>query len=86
MDETRMNTTQYLNHFWSSDASSMSLLTKAFTDRGRYEDTQNVVATTLLISFRRIYRDYKLAAEYLQFKSLLADKEVPGSLLLARKL
>ncbi|KAK4233068.1 acyl transferase/acyl hydrolase/lysophospholipase [Achaetomium macrosporum] len=81
MDRTGMTTRQYLGHCRSSEGRLIELLSKDFEDRGRYKSTQNPIAATWLISFRHISRDTQLAAQYLRFMSLLAEKEIPKSLL-----
>ncbi|KAK3377526.1 hypothetical protein B0H63DRAFT_561683 [Podospora didyma] len=63
------------------DEDMISLLSKDFNDLHRYDDSQNPVATTWLISFRHISRHYPLAADYLRFMCFLAEKDVPQSLL-----
>lgn len=81
IDQTRITTTQYLEHCRSSDEHLIELLSKDFEDRARYKDIRNPVATTWLISFRHISRDSQLAAQYLKFMSFLAEKAIPKSLL-----
>jgi len=81
MARTRMTVTKYFDHCWSSDESFIALLSKDFVDRSRYKTTRNPIATTWLISFRYISRDNQRAAQYLQFMSLLAEKDIPKSLL-----
>jgi hypothetical protein len=57
------------------------LLSKEFEDHGRYKSIENPIATTWLISFGHVLRDYPLAARYLRFLCFLAKKEIPASLL-----
>ncbi|KAJ6439011.1 hypothetical protein O9K51_08415 [Purpureocillium lavendulum] len=81
MNRTRMTTTRYLQHCCSSDANFVSLLSKEFEDQGRYKNTastQNPVATTWLISFRQLSSP---AAQLLKYMSLLAEKDIPKSIL-----
>ncbi|KAI1159422.1 hypothetical protein F5B18DRAFT_587349 [Nemania serpens] len=79
----KTNTTikRYLSHYQSSDKTTVKLLSKNFQDRARYKDIQNPVATTWLISFNHIARDYALAAQYLRYICFLAEKDIPRSLL-----
>ncbi|KAK4181990.1 hypothetical protein QBC35DRAFT_479490, partial [Podospora australis] len=80
-DSEKMTTRQYLRHCRSSDERLIELLSEDFEDRARYKSTRNPVAATWLISFRHISRDNQLAAQYLRYMSLLAEKEIPKSLL-----
>jgi tetratricopeptide (TPR) repeat protein len=81
MDQTGITTKQYLGHCRSSDESLVKLLSKDFEDRARYKNTRNPVAATWLVSFDHISRYNQLAAQYLNFMSFLAEKEIPKSLL-----
>lgn len=81
MNRTGMLPAQYLEHCQLSDKDLIRLLSKKFEDRGRYKSLENSIATTWLISFRHILRDHLLAARYLRFLCLLAEQEIPASLL-----
>jgi tetratricopeptide (TPR) repeat protein len=81
MDQTGLTATKYLDHCRSSDKRFIELLSTDFADRGRYKAAQNPIATTWLISFHHISQDNSLAAQYLQFMSFLAEKDIPKSLL-----
>src|SRR3569833_665868 len=81
MAKTRMSTTKYLEHCRSSDKNSVSLLSREFEDRNRYKNIKNPVATTWLNSFAHISRDNELAAQYLRFMCILAEQDIPASLL-----
>ncbi|PON21668.1 phosphorylase superfamily protein [Trichoderma gamsii] len=81
MAKTRMGISRYLQHCRSSDKKMIKLLSKDFEDRGRYRGIANAAATTWLISFEQISRDYPLAIQYLRFMCFLAEKEIPASLL-----
>ncbi|KAL7964914.1 hypothetical protein HDV63DRAFT_234690 [Trichoderma sp. SZMC 28014] len=81
MAKTGMATSRYLQHCRSSDKTMIKLLSKNFQDRGRYRGIENAVATTWLISFEQISRDYPLAIQYLRSMCFLAEKEIPASLL-----
>ncbi|KAI1322404.1 hypothetical protein F5Y16DRAFT_416014 [Xylariaceae sp. FL0255] len=72
---------KYLGWCKTSEANRIQLLREEFKDRYRYEDQamdRNPVATTWLISFKSLD---PLAVEYLKFMSLLAEKDIPLSLL-----
>ncbi|PHH93267.1 hypothetical protein CDD83_8778 [Cordyceps sp. RAO-2017] len=75
-----MAASRYLEHCETSNERLVSLLSKDFEGRGRYKGTKNPVATTWLISFRRISQN-SLAAQYLAFMCLLAEKDMPAFLL-----
>ncbi|KAI6080516.1 hypothetical protein F4821DRAFT_55383 [Hypoxylon rubiginosum] len=81
MARTDMSASKYLQHCQSSDKTMVKLLSQDFEDRDRYKNINNPVATTWLISFNHITRDYPLAARYLRFICYLAEKDVPISLL-----
>ncbi|KAM0520541.1 hypothetical protein ACHAPE_002935 [Trichoderma viride] len=81
MAKTGMAISKYLQHCRSSDKKMIKLLSKDFEDRGRYRGIENAVATTWLISFEQVSRDYPLAIQYLQSMCFLAEKEIPASLL-----
>lgn len=59
----------------------IDLLSRDFDDPYRYEKVLNAVATTRVISFHHILEHDPLAAQYLKFISLLAEKGIPKSLL-----
>ncbi|KAM0521217.1 hypothetical protein ACHAPE_002692 [Trichoderma viride] len=76
-----ISTADYLELCQSNPKDMISLLSKDFEDRHRYKEIQNPVATTWLISFNQILRNDPLAAQYLQFMSILAEKDIPRFLL-----
>ncbi|KAI6082449.1 hypothetical protein F4821DRAFT_215546 [Hypoxylon rubiginosum] len=79
--KTGMPASKYLQHCQSSDKTMVKLLSQDFEDRDRYKNINNPVATTWLISFNYISRDYPLAARYLRFICYLAEEDIPISLL-----
>ena len=81
MAERKMTTTRYLYHCQTSNEIMTKLLSKDFTDRGRYDSIKNPVATTWLISFEHISRYNPRAVQYLGFMCFLAEKDIPASLL-----
>ncbi|KAI0552517.1 hypothetical protein F4679DRAFT_68746 [Xylaria curta] len=74
---------EYLDQCESSDTEMFDMLTKDFEDISRYSDAKvrNSIATTWLISFKHITEHNPQAADYLKFISLLAEKDIPRSLL-----
>ncbi|KAL6229422.1 hypothetical protein BDW75DRAFT_245754 [Aspergillus navahoensis] len=59
----------------------IELLSEDFGDDGRYQEIQNPVATTWLISFQQIQQMSPLAAEYLSFMACINPRDIPQSLL-----
>jgi hypothetical protein len=59
----------------------VSLLSRGFHDRMRYEGLQNAVATIWLVSFAQIQRSNKAAASILGFVSYIEPKAIPLSIL-----
>ncbi|PLB41722.1 uncharacterized protein BDW47DRAFT_115022 [Aspergillus candidus] len=59
----------------------VELLSQDFEDDYRYEETQNPVATTWLISFEQIRRSNLLAEEYLSHIACINHRDIPLSLL-----
>ncbi|KAI0197415.1 hypothetical protein EV127DRAFT_450364 [Xylaria flabelliformis] len=81
---TNVTVAKYLEFCESSDASMIELLSRQFNDRHRYKDNaknQNPVAMTWLISFKHISQHSPQAADYLKFICILAEKDIPLSLL-----
>ncbi|KAJ8106343.1 hypothetical protein ONZ43_g7097 [Nemania bipapillata] len=75
---------QYLGFHQASDADSIELFSKQFEDPHRYTShasDQNPIARTWLISFKHISRRNPLAADYLKFMCVLAEKAIPLALL-----
>lgn len=78
---TSVTVTRYLGYCKSSDQTMVKLLSNRFTDRDQYEEIDNAVATTWLISFEQIQRDALLATSYLRSIAYFAEKDIPVSLL-----
>ncbi|RFU73729.1 kinesin light chain [Trichoderma arundinaceum] len=75
-------TSEYLELCESEHSDMINLLSKDFEDRHRYKGVQNnPVATTWFISFSQILEQDPLAARYLEFMSIFAEKDIPKSLL-----
>ncbi len=85
MAEMGISAAKYLSYCQDSDKTLVRLLSKDFDDQGRYQNIQNPVVTTWLISFEHIARDNPLAAQCLRFISFLAEKDIPRSLLPLRE-
>lgn len=76
-----VTTATYLRYCLESDEKQIELLNADFEDRWRYSRDTNPIATTWLISFLHLEQTYPLAVDYLQFICLLAEKDIPLSLL-----
>jgi len=81
INENGIGLTDYLNLLKEQEQDVVELLSEDFEDEGRYEETQNPVATTWHISFERIQTRDSLAAEYLSFMACMEPTNVPQSLL-----
>lgn len=81
MARTHTSTAHYLKLYQSNPKTMISLLSRDFRDQYRYRQCQNPVATTWLITFDQILHNNPLAARYLKFMSILAEKDIPVSLL-----
>ncbi|KAL7899795.1 hypothetical protein HDV64DRAFT_247235 [Trichoderma sp. TUCIM 5745] len=81
MATKHISTADYLELCQSNHKDMITLLSKDFEDRHRYKEIQNPVATTWLISFNQILHNDALAAKYLQFMSMLTEKDIPKFLL-----
>jgi hypothetical protein len=82
MSRTGISTIRYMEYCLCSDTDQIKLLSQDFEDRTRYREINNPIATTWLISFNHIERNYPSAARYLKFICFLADKDIPYSILL----
>ncbi|KAL6905057.1 TPR-like protein [Trichoderma evansii] len=74
-----ISTLDYLELCESEPKDMIELLSRDFEDR--HQDKKSPVATTWLISFSHIIQHNQLAAEYLKFMSVLAEKDIPKSVI-----
>ncbi|OAL53460.1 TPR-like protein [Pyrenochaeta sp. DS3sAY3a] len=81
MAKHQVSTKEYLATCESCEQDLVELLSEDYQDRYRYDNSQNAVAKTWLISFRDIQKYDPVAADYLKFMCFLADKDIPLSLL-----
>ncbi|KHN99693.1 Tetratricopeptide-like helical [Metarhizium album ARSEF 1941] len=81
MDKNHISPSEYLKLFESEPEDTKYLLSRDFNDPHRYDKSQNAVAKTWHISFEHILKNDPLATQYLKFMSLLAEKDIPRSLL-----
>ncbi|KAL4777600.1 hypothetical protein BDW60DRAFT_173483 [Aspergillus nidulans var. acristatus] len=71
----------YIALLKEQESDVIELLSEDFGDDGRYQDIQNPVATTWLISFQQIQRLNSLAGDYLSFMACINPRDIPESLL-----
>jgi hypothetical protein len=71
----------YLALLQEQEQDRVELLSKDFRDPGRYNNIQNLVITTWLISFKQIQLQDPLAADYLSFMAYIDPQNIPKSLL-----
>lgn len=79
MATKHISTLDYLELCESEPKDMIDLLSRDFEDR--HQSAKNPVAITWLISFSDIIQRDQLAAEYLKFISILAEEDIPKSLL-----
>ncbi|EED24533.1 kinesin, putative [Talaromyces stipitatus ATCC 10500] len=71
----------YLSLLQEQEQDAVDLLSEELRDPGRYNDIQNPVITTWLISFQQIQHQDPLAVDYLSFLACIDPRNVPQSLL-----
>jgi tetratricopeptide (TPR) repeat protein len=81
LNQNQISIRKYLALLRGTEQSKVSLLSREFHDRTRYEGSQNAVATTWLVSFTQIQRSDKTAASILGFISCIEPKAIPRSIL-----
>ncbi len=81
LNQNQISVRKYLGLLRGTEESKVSLLSRGFHDRTRYEGLQNAVATTWLVSFAQIQRSDKAAASILGFVSCIEPKAIPRSIL-----
>jgi tetratricopeptide (TPR) repeat protein len=81
INENSTPISEYLLFYQRSEQDIIEVLSEDFEDYGRYNSQKNPVATTWLISFEQIRRQYPLAVEYLSFIGVILQDDIPISLL-----
>ena len=81
MVENSMSVTRYMELFQCTEKKKVKLLSEDFEADGRYDNIENDVMTTWLVSFDQISKKDKLAAEYLKLMSLMSEKDIPRGFL-----
>jgi hypothetical protein len=71
-----MQAAAYLKYRESSKNEIM-LLQMDFKGKWRYQEMNNAVATTWIISFKQIQRQDRLAADYMRFIACIKEQDIP---------
>ncbi|KAL4812736.1 violaceus kinesin [Aspergillus spinulosporus] len=72
---------EYTALLQEQESDAIESLNEDFGDDGRYQEIQNPVATTWLISFQQLQQINPLAADYLSFMACINPRDIPQSLL-----
>jgi hypothetical protein len=83
--ENSTSLSAYLELLQEQEQDVVELLSEDFRDPGRYNDIQNPVISTWLISFKRIQHQNLSAADYLSFMACINPRNIPRSLLPLQK-
>jgi nucleoside phosphorylase/tetratricopeptide (TPR) repeat protein len=81
INENGILLSDYLSLFKDREANATELLCEEFEDDARYDEIQNPVLTTWLISFQQIRNLNTLAANYLSFMACINPRDIPQSIL-----
>ncbi|EED15621.1 kinesin light chain, putative [Talaromyces stipitatus ATCC 10500] len=79
--ENGIDLSMYLALLQEHEQDAVEVLSEDFRDPGRYNDIQNPVITTWLISFQQIQYQDPLAADYLSFIACIDPRNIPQSIL-----
>ncbi|KAL4735655.1 hypothetical protein BDV11DRAFT_211854 [Aspergillus similis] len=81
INENSIDFSDYMELLQDQESEVIELLSEDFGDGWRYNEIQNPVATTWLISFQQVQQMNQLAADYLLFMACINPREIPKSLL-----
>ncbi|KAL4909946.1 hypothetical protein BDW74DRAFT_186277 [Aspergillus multicolor] len=81
INKNSIGISDYMDLLQNQEAEVIDLLSEDFGDNWRYQDIQNPVAKTWLISFQQIQHLNQVAADYLQFMACINPRDIPKSLL-----
>ncbi|PYH64327.1 putative kinesin light chain [Aspergillus vadensis CBS 113365] len=81
INKNGLDLSTYLGLLQEKEPDIVELLSEDFRDPGRYDDIQNPIIITWLISFKQIQRQDQLAADYLSFMACINPRNIPYSLL-----
>jgi nucleoside phosphorylase/tetratricopeptide (TPR) repeat protein len=79
--ENNISLSDYLALLREQEQDAVELLSEDFRDPGRYNDIQNPVIATWLISFKQIQHQNRSAADFLSFMACIDPRNIPQSLL-----
>ncbi|KKK24026.1 hypothetical protein ARAM_005927 [Aspergillus rambellii] len=81
INENGIGVSEYLLLLQEPEADVIELLSEKFCDDGRYNDMQNPVAITWLISFHQVQKLDQLASDYLSLMACINPRNIPQSFL-----
>ncbi|KAL4752451.1 hypothetical protein BDW72DRAFT_171301 [Aspergillus terricola var. indicus] len=81
INENSIDFSDYIELLQDQESEVIDLLSEDFGDDWRYNEIQNPVATTWLISFQQVQQLNQLAADYLLFMACINPRDIPKSLL-----
>ncbi|KAI3343365.1 hypothetical protein F4824DRAFT_493613 [Ustulina deusta] len=81
LNQNQMSIQKYLELLQNTEQDLVSLMSREFHDKTRYQGSQNAVAITWLVSFDQIRRSDNNAAKLLSFLSCIEPKAIPQSIL-----
>ncbi|KAH6889761.1 hypothetical protein B0T10DRAFT_40027 [Thelonectria olida] len=84
LNRNHVSVSRYLELLRGTERETISLMSREFRDRTRYDETQHAVATTWMVSFDQILNRDETAATLLRFISCIEPKSIPRSLLPVR--
>ena len=79
INENSINVSDYIELLQDQESEVIELLSEDFGDDWRYNEIQNPVATTWLISFQQVQQLNQLAADYLLFMACINPRDIPKS-------
>ncbi|KAJ5390663.1 uncharacterized protein N7496_001731 [Penicillium cataractarum] len=80
-NENSMAPEDYISLLNTQEEGLIELLSENFEDEFRYQDTENPIAATWLVSFQQLQRSDSLATDYLSFMACIDPRDIPLSLL-----
>ncbi|KAL4766480.1 uncharacterized protein BDW70DRAFT_165606 [Aspergillus foveolatus] len=81
INENSIDFSDYIELLQDQESKVIELLSEDFGDDWRYNEIQNPVATTWLISFQQVRQLNQLAADYLLFMACINPRDIAKSLL-----
>ncbi|MCJ1307313.1 hypothetical protein MMC25_000959 [Agyrium rufum] len=81
LNVNQLSIREYLQLLRGTEQNVISLMSREFRDNTRYENSDNAVATTWLVSFDQIRKYDTAAADILAFISRIEPKAIPRSIL-----